>query len=78
MSLTAHIAEQIQPRVKCRTCAILAQMSDEDQADFGSAAGTYPASVIARAITAELAEQGKADAVSESSVRKHIREGHGS
>jgi len=76
MSLAAHITAQIHPQVKCRTCVILAQMSDEDRADFDSAAGTHPASVIARAITAELVEQGRTDAVSESSVRKHIREGH--
>ena len=76
MSLAAHITAQIHPQVKCRTCVILAQMSDEDRADFDAVVGTHPASVIARAITAELAEQGKADTVSESSVRKHIREGH--
>ena len=76
MSLAAHITAQIHPRVKCRTCVILAQMSDEDRADFATAVVAHPASVIARAITAELVEQGKTDAVSESSVRKHIREGH--
>jgi len=78
MSLAAHITAQIQPRVKCRTCTILAQMSDEDRADFDAAVGTHPASVIARAITAQLLELGRTDTISESSVRKHIREGHGS
>ena len=78
MSLAAHITAQIHPLVKCRTCTLLAQLSDEDRADFGSAAGTYPASVIARAIAAELLELGRTDSVSEGSVRKHIRDGHGS
>ena len=76
MSLAAHITAQVQPQVKCKTCTILAQMSDEDRADFDAAVVAHPASVIARAITAELVEQGRADTVSESSVRKHIREGH--
>ena len=76
MSLAAHLTAQIQPRVKCMTCIILAQLSDEDRADFGSAAGTYPASVIARALNAQLTELGREDTVSEGSVRKHIRDGH--
>jgi len=78
MSLAAHITAQIQPRVKCRTCVILAQLSDEDRADFAAAAGTHPSSVIARAISAQLLELGRTDTISEGSVRKHIRDGHGS
>ena len=78
MSLAAHLTAQIQPRVKCRTCIILTQLSAEDRADFSSAAGTYPASVIGRAINAQLTELGRTDTVSEGSVRKHIRDGHGS
>ena len=78
MRLAAHITAQLRPLVKCRTCTILAQMSDEDRADFESAVGAHPASVIARAITAQLLERGRTDTISESSVRKHIRDGHGS
>src|SRR5665648_931837 len=37
MSLAAHITAQVQPQVKCKTCTILAQMSDEDRADFDAA-----------------------------------------
>jgi len=78
MSLAAHITAQIHPLVKCRTCTILAQLSNEDRADFATAAGAHPASVIARAIAAELLELGRTDTISEGSVRKHIRDGHGS
>ena len=78
MSLAAHITAQIHPLVKCRTCTILTQMSDEDRADFESAVGAHPASVIARAIAAELLELGRTDTLGEGSVRTHIRDGHGS
>ena len=78
MRLAAHITAQIQPRVKCRTCVILAQMSDEDRADFDAGVVAHPASVLARAITTKLLELGRTDTISEGSVRKHIRDGHGS
>lgn len=76
MSLAAHITAQLRPLVRCRTCTVLAQMSDEDRADFAAAVGTYPGSVIARALTTRLTELGREDTVEEGSVRKHIRDGH--
>jgi len=78
MRLASHITAQIRPAQKCKTCATLDALTDEDRADFTDALGKYPGSIIARALNARLIELGREDTVSEESVRRHIRDGHGS
>jgi len=78
MRLASHITALICPTQRCKTCANLDALTDEDRADFTAAIGKYPGSIIARALNARLPELGREDTVSEESVRRHIRDGHGS
>lgn len=77
MSLAELIRVQSTPaRPRCKTCATLDRLTEQDRADFDAAVQVGVAgSVLARAITARLAEIGSADTLSESSVRLHLR-GH--
>lgn len=61
---------------ECKTCIILARLTDQDRADFQAAAGNVPGAVLARALTARLAELGLDLSIGESSVRKHVADRH--
>lgn len=74
MSLAALIrAESIPSKSKCKTCAVLARMTDEDRAEFEQAVKAGVAgSVLARAVTARLRELGEQSSVGEGSIRYHV------
>ena len=77
MSLASLIREQMVPVVKCKTCMLLDRLPEQDRDEFEAARSQVAGSVLARALTARLAELGIEEAVGETSVRLHIRERHG-
>jgi len=61
-------------RVKCKTCLLVAQLSESDRETFRGA--QIPASVLAGALNALAEQLGLYISVGEASVRVHIRDGH--
>ncbi|MDA8438596.1 MAG: hypothetical protein M0Z51_07025 [Propionibacterium sp.] len=78
MSLASLIREQMAPVVRCKTCTTLDRLTEDDRVEFVSAVkAKVPGSILARAVTARLAELSIDEALSETAVRAHIRDGHG-
>lgn len=78
MGLLAHIRAESGSAAahKCKTCAVLEHVTDEDRSDFREAASIVNGAALARALTSRLVELGVPDSVGAGSVRTHIREKH--
>jgi hypothetical protein len=82
VSLAALIKAEQTGAENCKTCDMLARLTDQDRAEFVSfAAAGVAGAVLARAITARMVEmypdESPRPSVGEASVRKHIDRGHG-
>ena len=75
MRLAAHIAAQIDPAQKCKTCFILATLTDEDRADYVAAVGTCSLRSIADGINSKMVELEREDRVGRSAVGTHVSKG---
>lgn len=80
MSLAALIKAETTANTghECKTCRVLERLTPQDRADFRQAVDVgVPGAVLARALTARLAELGADVTIGEQSVRRHIERGHG-
>jgi hypothetical protein len=77
MSLATLVREQTRTSANpCKTCVILAQMTDEDREDFARLAPVAPGEAMARAMSARLGQLGIEESIGAKSIRRHVQEAH--